>query len=107
MKHGIFIGTWDQWFTADQWKLGQQLERPPALAYPSELRLWAERVDKRSVVITLNRTILDLVGNHDGCLWNYSEVYYFDNNKVKPITDKWNPDWMSHFVFGDLIDRHF
>ena len=82
--------------------------------YPSQIRKVIHEIitselssENQSMHFTLNRTVLDEVGNANsaGCPIHYSEVFVFVNGKIIPLLSIKNEAWLSHFTLGDVFNQ--
>lgn len=59
-------------------------------------------------IVTLNRTILDMVGSSEHQLIPYENVWVWDEKSLslRPLLEVKDLDWLAHFALGDLLDRN-
>ena len=89
----------------------QQDERyfPPEGWLPHEIRKLMEDYRKLPVtIVTLNRTVLDMVTSADSklCIIPYESVYIRKNTGEEiPLLSVMDEAYLSHFSLGDMFDR--
>jgi len=61
-----------------------------------------------NLIITLNRTVLDMVTHPNSksvVPLGYDDIEVWDGEKLVPLLTLHSWEWMSHFSLGDLFDR--
>lgn len=91
------------------------LSLPTDAMWPHEIRARVmtfleeeERGAPEYHIVTLNRTILDLVTSAErkcpGPL-SYEDVAVWNGSQLVPLLELHDEDWLVHFCLGDLLER--
>lgn len=68
-----------------------------------------EHEDIEFKLITMNRTVLDMVKHPESknaSSLTYEDVFIWKDGRLVPLLDLYDEDWLSHFALGDLFDRN-